>query len=563
MTTIPDRERGDAAASDRPLTMPLLVRGGLDPNTRRSLLFLATLIAILVAMDATYLIAGKPFELLLMVLFPAGFALIALGIFLCYFARRCWLEVTLTGVILTRRGQRVAVGDEQIIAVSRLNVIAPAGVIERVIWLEIDREGALETIECHYGIPRNQNDPLNALFQRVFGSLSRRTREGLSQGAALSGKGWRVDRDGLHCKVGRKRTIYPLECLSRVGRHGGYLCLWKGTEERPFLRIPLGSRNAYPLEVFLQESILANPARAQDLPDKPLGRMLLRCHHPDRGRGLAAAALALASALFLITMGLPPVTVFWQLVCLVLGTLTLCLAPVGILQFLWSNRPTIHFHEAGVSQPNREGVRELLYTDVETMSWKDGKEILLTPRAGSDRPVIHYRSAYGHDTAELIGYRDHAASIIARRWLAELEKGPVTWTPRLRFLADGLECRVKQAISSGAVQTVPYDKIGYRFERGQCVVFVQGGPAALMRERLGGVNFFPGLTLLRMIQERSQPSAATDDVKSLAPRMNTLQAATLDKTAAQADIRITATGAPSRAVTAEIPDAGELVEDDE
>jgi hypothetical protein len=490
---------------------------------------------------------------------PIGMGSTALGIFLWHVTRRRWLEVTLTGIVLTRRAQKISVADEQIIAVSRLSVTNPNGGIERIVWMEIDREGTVERVECHYGIPRGQMDPLEALLNRVFRSLARRTHDGLSRGAALSGKGWRVDRDGLHCKLGGKRAIYPLNCLSHVGRHGGRLCLWKGSEERPFLSIPLGSRNAYPLEVFLREASPANPVDMEQLPGRPLGRLLLRYHQPDRGRGLAVAAGALVVALFLITMGLSTTIVFGQLVCLLLGAITLCISPLGIFAFVRSDRPTIHFHESGVSQPTRKAMGELLYTDVEAMTWKGAKEILFTSRAGSDRPVIHYRSAYGKETVELIGYRDHAAGIIARRWLAELEKGPVTWTPRLRFLPDGLEYRPDGVIGKGEPRIVPYDKIYHRIEHGKWLLFVRGDFVPMMRERIDGVNFFPGLMLLRMIQERSRPCTPGPDVKTLAPRLEAKQATTPEPS----DLRITSQGPASAAVTDKAPDVGGLVEEEE
>jgi hypothetical protein len=137
------------------------------------------------------------------------------------------------------------------------------------------------------------------------------------------------------------------------------------------------------------------------------------------------------------------------------------------------------------------------------------------------------------------------------------------WTPRLRFLPDGLEYRPDGTIGNREPRIVPYDKIHYRIEHGKCLLCVEGEPAAVMRERLSGVNFFPGLMLLMMIQERSRPSPTGPDVKMLAPRLETLQTATPEKPPAQSDLRITAQGPASAAVTDKIPDAGGLVEEDE
>jgi hypothetical protein len=510
-------------------------------------------------------VTGAPWELVLLEMFLATvFGSPVLFTSLWKLTHRRWLEVTVPGFVLTGRGKRIAFRDEQVVGIGQYGNADHSGT-DRVIRLKIDRGKDIETIECRYRIPPAKIDPLAAFIDRVVHGLARRTRENLSRGAALSGKRWRVDHEGLHYMTRGKRAVYPLECLSRASHHGGRLCVWKGEEERPFLRIRSASRNAYPLGILLHEAILANPAPVNELPGKPLGRMLLDRRSPDRRNALIVIAGSLLLCLICDAMALYgggeqgwDWATFFLLAAVPHGVLL-----AGVFQFFRGSQSTIRFHEAGISQERRGGVRELLYTDVETMTWKGGKEVVLTPRAGSDRPVIRYRSAYGNETPELNEYRDHIATIIARRWLTELEKGPVTWTPRLRFVPNGLEYRQERVIGHGELQTVPFDKFGHRFGRGKLLLFVQGEPGAVVSESMGGANFFPGLMLVRMIWQRARPSAKAENEKLFAPRLDTLQVATLDKTAAQADIRITATGAPSRAVTAEIPDAGELVEDDE
>jgi len=84
MTPTANDGRADAAgAGDRPLTVPLLVRGGLDPNTRRELVIMARLSALMAVVTIICGIIGAPGLVVLMLLtFAAGFGSLALGIFL-------------------------------------------------------------------------------------------------------------------------------------------------------------------------------------------------------------------------------------------------------------------------------------------------------------------------------------------------------------------------------------------------------------------------------------------------------------------------------------------------
>src|SRR5262249_8207078 len=100
---------------------------------------------------------------------------------------------------------------------------------------------------------------------------------------------------------------------------------------------------------------------------------------------------------------------------------------------------------------------------------------------------------------DLTALRDHVAGHVAHRMGQALNRGePVQWTPRLRFLPTGLECRPQGLTGPGEPFTVPYGAVGYTI-RGAGRVLRAG--RALHREPLGSANLYPGLTLLGWIQE--------------------------------------------------------------
>jgi hypothetical protein len=565
MTPIPPGEPlNPSDRVDRPLTMPLLVHGGV--LTKMTCLVIALgLFGFVFSVIGTLAIAlgGTIREVTEFWVVAAATGLPAIFMHYWNAISRRWLEVTVTGFVLTRRGEKITVRDDQVIAVWQHGKVDDWA-LYRQIRLEIDCRGEVETIWCRYSSLLSQGDPLAALVDRVTSNLVRRTREGLARGAALSGKRWRFDRQGLHCLVAGRSTIYPLEYLSAVGHYGKDLCVWKGEEERPFLCIPSRSRNAYPLGVLLREAIHSNPTRGMELPGKPLGRILLDHRGPVRQDVMKAIAWSVFLWLALTTVGLLCATPFERNVCLTVSLLPLAVLGLGILKLGRSSRATIRFHEAGVSQVGRDGVRELAYTEVESMTWKDGKVIVFQPSPRCDRRAIHYRSSVRDESAGLTAFRNHAANTIARRWLVDLDKSAVIWTPRLRFLPDCLEYRREGMFGSAELQTVGYEKInGYRFNGSWFELYVAGQEGSVMMEWAESVNFFPGLALLNLLNMRHQGAAGDVDVKTLAPRLKTTGTVTQDMIPLQLDARITVSAPAWTGFTPEIPNVDRPADDEE
>src|SRR5262245_49349651 len=102
---------------DRPLSVPLLVRGGFNSGLLVWLAFygnafiLAGLFALL--QPSPEAVAGVFW------LIAAGFGVLVLLRALWLLPRRRWLEVTLNGFVLTRRGRRQTFLDADVVGLSR------------------------------------------------------------------------------------------------------------------------------------------------------------------------------------------------------------------------------------------------------------------------------------------------------------------------------------------------------------------------------------------------------------------------------------------------------------
>src|SRR5688572_10457146 len=101
---------------DRPLTVPLLIRGSFDNG-----LFVLCCVICGVALIIGALIArggdGSAAAAAFLVATAAGVPALVMGLWLRQ--QREWIEVTLTGFVLSRQGQRRVYTDEQIVGLSR------------------------------------------------------------------------------------------------------------------------------------------------------------------------------------------------------------------------------------------------------------------------------------------------------------------------------------------------------------------------------------------------------------------------------------------------------------
>jgi hypothetical protein len=503
MSSIPDRL---PTPPERPITVPMLVRGSFQNPFFVVVTFLTGLFVVLALIGHFRYPPDSIFAAVCW--FLAGccaFPSVVMAFWIV--PRRRWLEVTLTGFVLTDRGRRRAYTDDQVEAISRRFKLDSSGAARHRVRLEVRREGLAERVDCAYSVGPGLADPLAPLWDRLVARLACRLREGLDGGAALGGDGWHVDASGLH---GRAGPVLPLGRVAKVGYFDRKLCLWKDDEERPFLRLPAGSRNVQALGAFLWELTRARPDRDRPQSGQPLGRVVLE-RKGSGAPGVALMVLGLVAAFLLVpTAFLGKGSGPTRLPSYMLLAFLAAFVP-GLFLCLRSLRLRLVFHEFGASQPGWRGRKELLFAEVGTVTWKPNtSSIILAPLPGLDRPTIRFSALRSGEDEGLAAMRDHVSTVLAHRWGAEVPRGPVPWTGRLRFLPGGLEYRPTGLLGDGGPVTVPYHLTSYRIENNVFRLFVPGQSGAASKESVAAPNFYPGLMLLNLIYQgcgRPAPAA--------------------------------------------------------
>lgn len=488
-------ETASSGAFTRPLTVPLLVRGAIDKAgvgcVLGGVVFLIGLgIYFHLAVPRGVGLAICVWSVAAVFLFPV------LALVLWRWPRQCWLEVTVTGFVLTGRGRKQVYRDEDVVALSRRYVLYQNSTHHHLM-LEVRTDEGNERIGIDYLVRPNVADPLAGFWTRLIQGRANRLGDRLSQGEQLRGDDWHVDQAGLHSRQG----LVPLERISYAGALAQSLCVWQDEEERPCLRLWLGSPNVPALYTFLVDRMMHGPTGVRPLPGKPLGRVLLERRSPDMLVELYLVLPGLIVCGSLLVGGFlnRGSTIGW----IILGLLAVVMAALLLTGlFFWRGRKSVLiFHEGGVVQPDRRGAKTLFYGEIGTVTWKKGPVIVLAPLRGLDRPEIRYHSSVGKVDLDLLQMRPWLCYATALRWREEIKKGPVQWAPRLRFLPGGLEYRTASLFGAGETVTVPYHLTRYQIAHGTFFLFTTEQAKAVFTERTHGPNFFPGVLLLDLIHD--------------------------------------------------------------
>src|SRR5262249_21341330 len=111
----PRIEPPPAEAFDRPLTVPLLVRGAADNRALQALFWVAGgLFAVGLCLFLQHPGRGARGGALLFLAGAALAAAPAVGLLMYLLPRRLWLQVTVTGFVLTRPASSESCGDERV-----------------------------------------------------------------------------------------------------------------------------------------------------------------------------------------------------------------------------------------------------------------------------------------------------------------------------------------------------------------------------------------------------------------------------------------------------------------
>jgi hypothetical protein len=494
---------------DRPLTVPLLIRGSFDNG-----LFVACCVVALIFSGIGTLMWRERDLSAAFVVFgiAAAAALPALIMALWLRRQREWLEVTLTGFVLSRQGRRRVYSDSQLVGLAHHVTCGPEGKVKHRLVLEVAADET-ERIDCHYTVTNAQPDPLAGFVARLVNALAAKAERDLQNGSTFRGKGWSLDARGLR----KGRETHPLDQVSWAGFYDRHLCLWRGDEERPFLRLPEESRNVLPLGELLRQRVRRRPDHDTPSPGLPLGRLLLERRSAGFYFGVGVAVAGGLGVLLCLGMAMrkwlpherPPLYAF--------AVAFACGSGIGGVIAYSGRFGWLRFHERGVSQTGRMGDRRLLYTEIGELYWKQGQVLVIKPLPGLGCPPIRFRTVAGRFDSELADMRDLACKPLARRWAEQIERGPLTWTARLRFLPGGLEYRPMGLLGLGEPVSVPYDCVNFRVEGDQFLLFLGDGKRPACKERVDGANFFVGLVVLSEIC-RSWQAQALPDPGELAPR---------------------------------------------
>src|SRR5262249_24268173 len=147
------------------------------------------------------------------------------------------------GFIVSEHRRKRAYRDDEVLALTHYYKIRSRFLTRHHVVLEVQGEGKSDRVLCSYLVPPGWPDPMAQLWYRISLALARRARTNLTRGGRLEGDGWHLDAEGLH----HGGEVIPHNRLSHLTWYGRFVCVWKDADERPFLRVPRGSRNAAPL----------------------------------------------------------------------------------------------------------------------------------------------------------------------------------------------------------------------------------------------------------------------------------------------------------------------------
>jgi hypothetical protein len=191
-----------------------------------------------------------------------------------------------------------------------------------------------------------------------------------------------------------------------------------------------------------------------------------------------------------------------------------------LLGALHARRSTFRCHEYGVYKAGLFGERTLRYTDVAAFSYSAVRHfhngaytgtifrLGFEPEPGRAAQRIIHSATLPHADQALENLRDHISRVIGGRMARQLAaKEPVRWTPRLRFLPDGIEHQPAGVFGRKEPVVVPFANIySYQIQQGTFCLWARGQQKPVVREAMTQPNFFPGFFLLNHIVPLGPPA---------------------------------------------------------
>ncbi len=426
---------------------------------------------------------------------------------------RCWLTFFESGFTIRRAGKTDALrfSDIDSITISDKPMLSNGVLVGRKRRLKL--RTPRRSVRFKNIAMGEQQDQVGQAIEYLVDMLGAAGQDRLAQGKTISGKGWSIDDRGIH--TGGYQGV-PLTEIVRVGGLGDSIKVWKRGQTEAFLKVPHSAENA-PFLAQIASRHVPEDAVADD----------------EVGIGLCLASkkrlsvpLAVGLALFGLLITLPCVVGFFgpdpikddDMVVLVGGCIFGLLILFATIVAAFSR---FQIFEQGIRKRSLFGERELLYSDIESLSFNQTRnyvngaytgtsyKLSLNP-VGSDRPLRVSGTAKGDDE-EVGAVEQHITPLVAEKMFTQLENGqPAAWGRHAQLTREGIQVTGRSGFAGGKARLVPYSPdLSTKINGGICDVFAPGEKKRFLRLNCDSLNFYPGLLVIEHKVSNRDPQAGS------------------------------------------------------
>jgi hypothetical protein len=378
------------------------------------------------------------------------------------------------------------------------------------VWIE----GEPEPIVMENTIKLNHEDPLYNLINRLIASFSARMDSVVTQGGAVAGEGWRLDRNSFTYGPPAQQEQVPLAAITAVEPFERSMCLWQQGRDDAFCRVPLKSRNAHLLPMLIGPRMKTPEERPEETSTTGLGRILFE---KKPSAAWPPFFVVVGVVAIIVGIGLIAHDLITNPLDYVKTLIGLGLIPAGVGCFVGAaalKYMSFRCHERGVYKASMFGDKMLPYKDVATFTYSAVRHyhngayvgthlsMKFDPVPGSGSSSISYSTTVQAVDDDLDELRDTISGILAENMIQQLATNQIVpWTSNLTFHREGLQYRPAGWISRGEPQMLRYeDYLNYSVDQGVFYLFKKGEQKAVTNEQTSAPNFFPGFfVLLRML----------------------------------------------------------------
>jgi hypothetical protein len=482
------------------LLEPIPLRNALGPGS------LVLLSLILLGFGAWGMSAGGDWGMLTVIL-PGGLGLftLAAGAVLFYLRARSRGSLALyeQGFVCESAGRRTAVRFDEVDSLAlRQTSRTSYGTL-----VGMDRRATVRspagTLRFSQFSPTGKADSVAPVLNDLVGRLADVAEGRMRGGGSLDGPGWSLGPGGFSAKAGE--IPVPATQLARAGLFEHKVSLWRDGDERPFFSVRDAAPNALVLGRLVQRLVRGKPETAAA---GELGRVLFVRRSRKSAVYTVLGGLALLALGFFL--GSRNVAGNDRLIALGMSVAGIVCLPASVL--LWFK--ACRRHENGLSMTTLFGRREILYTDVERMSYSavrhyhngiyTGTQILLAAYPAAGKPIVFSAHSRG-DSEDIDNLREDLARRIAGKLYARLaHQQEVPWTPRVRLSREGIRFEKQKFVGRGEAMFVPYaERPQIEIKAGTLHLSAPGRKGTLLRVPCMSQNFYPGFILFQALRHEA------------------------------------------------------------